>query len=402
MQTNDPFFGDSNTDKNVSAELIKSVQALFQSDRVAVGKTSDAAIPLPLSGRAGGKLKPSEQQALLIGCGASSKGLCAIVFDRQEAFEEFTAANPAAKKTLVTRGLSGQLVFWFRCADWVPPDTTTPSLTWCSDGLVPVAWADEKLEVRVVRNLPVAQAQFAHFYWDSQSDRAFWIARQIALHGPVVRQVGPRKRILNDNIVCRVFAKDADIVYDTAAQQFLRKSPSGESEQFAEGDLLDLFAAWLNRLAPEFGGSFPMSELRLPRLRSMLRHLKTVASIAEPPLRERLLSYLKRRICVRPGADLTAEEIRVDHDHYAQQHGTGRYPLCRFQRQVPKLIEEIFGVVRAHNIERWNDAEKKMTSRRGFNGLGFRADADGKGGADGPDAKLQNTPKQLQIDVASP
>lgn len=392
MQKFDTLFEHPNSDKATAVGLMVSVRALFKSDKVFLGTTDDAAIPLPLSSRIGGKLKSSDQQAVFVGCGAASTGLCALHFDQQKDVDQFIAVNPISKKTLVTRGLCKELVFWFWCRDSVPGNTMTSTLRWYSTGLIPVAWATENLELRILRRSPVAETNFADLRWDSESERVFWITRQISLYGPLIQKIGRRKHVLNDGVICRIFAKDAEIMYDTVLKQFLRKGISGQFEQFSEADLLDLLAAWLHHLASDNGSCFPTAELRLPRLRSMIEHLRVVAAVFEPAPQDALRTYLKSRLCARPGANVTVEEVDSDFSRYAKQHRIGRYPRCRFLRLLPKLIEEVFGIVRAHNLKRLNQEKNQKTDRRGFHNLTFRDVADGP---DEPDGCLDKTAQRV-------
>jgi hypothetical protein len=85
----------------------------------------------------------------------------------------------------------------------------------------------------------------------------------------------------------------------------------------------------------------------------------------------------KSRLVTKKGFDLTVGEI---HGDYVKQAGIARYPLCQFQRHLPKVLAELFGVVRAHDIGRPNG--NRITERRGFNGLAFQDSSDDPDGAD--------------------
>jgi hypothetical protein len=369
-----------------AADLQKSVQALFgTSVQLSVGSTSNPGIPSLLSSRDGGELPVSSKEAILVGCGAASGGLCALRFDRQEAVNQFARANPLAARTLSTRGLGEELLFWYYCVDWTPSNTTTGNLAWFSQGLIPLMWSDERLESRVVKSLPVAKVQFAELQWDPEAERRFWLARQERLYGPVFRKIGPRKRVLNGSIVCRVFAKDTEVIFDTVGRRFLQKGESGNWEHLSTEMLSDKFTAWLEHWANLCDGRFPVNELRLPRVQSLIQQLKLIAATYEPDPQEGLERYVRDRLCSKLGASLTVNEIYANYEIWARQSQIGRYPRCKFYPRLPGVICDIFGGVRANNVPRWNQKKGKMTDRRGFNGLAFRPDtSDGADASDGP------------------
>jgi hypothetical protein len=196
---------------------------------------------------------------------------------------------------------------------------------------------------------------------------------QEALYGPVI---------------CRIFAKKAGILFDVTGQCFYQRKES-DLEYLSPETLLDQFTSWLQQWANRCGTHFPVNELRLPRVRSMIQELKLVAAGYEPDPLEGLEQYTADRICSKPDGNLSGEEAEQDYLQYAAQRQIGRYPLCQFRRQFPKIVQKLFGAVRAHNLLRWSDEKQKFTSRRGFNGLAFR---DGKDAADASDVSLKKTP----------
>jgi hypothetical protein len=119
----------------------------------------------------------------------------------------------------------------------------------------------------------------------------------------------------------------------------------------------------------------------------MMQHLKLIAAACQPDQWEGLRLYAKSRLWAKPGSDLTVSEIHSDYLRYAARSKIGSYPLCRFQRQLPKALEELFGAVRSHNLRRQHGA--KLGWRRGFNGLAFRPD--GTDNTDAPDGQSKNS-----------
>jgi hypothetical protein len=144
--------------------------------------------------------------------------------------------------------------------------------------------------------------------------------------------------------------------------------------------------AWLRGIAPLFEVQFPMDELRLPRLMTLIRRIKTFAALSPPDQFEGLLHFLKARVCFKQGSSLTTGEL---YREYAKPLDINRYPRCRFERFLPSAISQTFETVPAHNISRWNEEQKKMTPRRGFNGLAFRNETDASDGMDASDGCLE-------------
>lgn len=370
--------------------LIKAAHAVF-GDPVAAscGTLENKVIPPALSDRSVGKLSGPIGEVLLVGCGSASQGLCALFFDHQEAVAKFLAANPIAAKTFVTKGLFRGYILWFRSDQWVPPNTVTDSLIWCSSGLVPIASIYHKLEASIVHHRPVTRLDFAELRWDSESERGFWLARQASLYGPLFRRIGPRKVILNDLLICKVYARDAGLAYDKTGQRFFQQNAAGDYEHLEPETLFEQFAAWLYQISLR-EAKFPPNELRLPRVRALVAQLKMAAAFFDPDPLAGLTNYVQTRLQLKPHADVTVAEVREDYLRSSGKHPIDRYPLRRFQRLLPKVIEGVFGRWRTNDIRRWNAKEKKLTPRRGFRGLSFRDGADRSDTTDGSDASHQH------------
>jgi len=355
---NDPIF--HNPDADPSA--VQLYDFYGTPAELVVGSTEDAMIPLPASPR----------PVILAHCGSPS-GLCALAILEQPEIDAFIAANPVATKTFITLGLNGGLVFWFQCKNNHLLNAITSTVSFCADGLVPYAWKNEDLDNRVYCTQQVAEIKLDTLKWDHPDIKhAFRIGRMAAVYGPLFRRLGPRKSVLNEAIICRMFSADAGVLYDAQARQFFKKVTSGELEYLSQEALLASFAGWLERFAVNQGTNFPFRELRLTRLKSLAEYVKMVAVIPQPNPHQSLTEFVKTSLCIQPGADVTTQEIYANYVPYAEQHKIGRYLRCKFERQLPKVIGDIFGVMRRNDIRR--PKENRLTSRRGFRGLAFRPD----------------------------
>jgi hypothetical protein len=109
-------------------------------------------------------------------------------------------------------------------------------------------------------------------------------------------------------------------------------------------------------------GAFPIRELRLPRIKQLMEVLKVATAVEPQNVAEGLEIYLAA-LRQDMAATLTTEEVWHDYVTFCRERCLQIYPRFEFLRIAPARIRELFGVAKAHDIQR--DGKP----RRGFRGI---------------------------------
>lgn len=363
--------GAGELDPNDPEVLVKRVEALF-GDRVCVtfhqpwGLNPLAAPPVA---------------TVQVDCGRKSAGLCCVVLRGEKALKRFHELNPFLLQTLVT--VQNDLVMcWFRCPDWTPRSFETDQVIWCSDGPVSVIQTGQSIEQQIDATVKIATVNFADFNWDSEAAGLVRSQILVALHGPLIRKITPRRRVLNDATACRLFAESHAVRWDEGSRLFLMVHPlSQEQEHVTESQICEFVSIWLQELADR-DASFPKDELRPSRVRTFVKELRRVVEAEVPQSIACLKSFVTDRLCRQAGNSLTADEIYADYFAFARHRSLSVQPLCVIQRELPLWIKKVFGLTRVNNVRRQNAGSERDTARRGYNGLAFKDRS-----SDGPDVR---------------
>jgi P4 family phage/plasmid primase-like protien len=88
-----------------------------------------------------------------------------------------------------------------------------------------------------------------------------------------------------------------------------------------------------------------------------------------------LRMFLKEKVQTKAGADVTTEEIVRE---YASYCATREWTMTSaiVEKQLPDLMLELFSVSKSNDIQRLNEQTGKMTDRKGFHGIDWRAEHD--------------------------
>ena len=128
--------------------------------------------------------------------------------------------------------------------------------------------------------------------------------------------------------------------------------------------MIRLVSELLQNAANAMPESFPMSELKLPRIRQFIRLMKVVASVQSHLGPAALKPYSLARLTPGLGA-LTTAEIWLDYVSYCNGRKLTPYTRGQFLLILPAHIHELFGLNKSHDIRR------QGRPKRGFRGLGL-------------------------------
>jgi hypothetical protein len=223
-----------------------------------------------------------------------------------------------------------------------------------------------------------------------------FLAHLTASFGPYYLILGPKRKVINQAVFSRIIIHAAGLIYDTDTQTFYRQKPTEKSfEPITTPSLIDLMTKCLTNAAANDPVNFPVRELQLPRIKSLVEHIKTVAAITRTNARESLIEYLRDRLCLKHNCSLTVQEIRNDYLGCVRERNTSLLPPSKFHKELPRVMLERFNVTRTHNVLRPVPGTTRTTARRGFHGVAFKTDVvDAKDGRDASD--------EADGDVANP
>jgi len=307
-----------------------------------------------------------------IPAGPDSDQLCAvsIVEENTAALQQFLSLNPAFQKS-ASISWWGSIYMLVRINGWRPASQWHNMGTWISDGMMPVVeiTPGQKATPLVVGgDIPVME--FDDLKWPAALEDKFFQARILAEYGPYYRVLGPRKKVLNEEVFCRIIARSSGLLYDTDTHTYCQRWPGEKSyKPIAKPDVISLVTKCLTGVAAADPNNFPANELRLPRIKSMVEHLKTVVAFTRANARESLIEYVRTRLCPKTGSTLTVEEIQADYLEYGRLKNMSLYPQAKFHVELPQVMLAQFNVSRVNRIQRPSEGTNRSTCRRGFNGV---------------------------------
>ena len=319
-------------------------------------------------------------------CGAQSNNLCVLFVYNKQSADEFLKSNPGLAGTLVTSVADWHFI-WMRFTDQYPASVTSVQMEFVASGSV------------FVPSLPTLSAppsivttKFADVRWPAALEVIFFETLAVAEYGPYYRIISPKKKELNHALYARIISRAAGLVFDADTQTFYRLKPKEEGyEPMTTPGVIALVTKCLTNSAALDPIGFPIHELRLPRIKLLVEHIKSVTSITRTNARESLIEYVRARLCLNPGSGLTVQDIHDDYLAYARRQNITLYPVGKFHMELPRVMLELFTVTRTNNLMRLLPGSTRMTARRGFHGIGFKTDGtDGGDGRDGADGVVEN------------
>jgi len=124
-----------------------------------------------------------------------------------------------------------------------------------------------------------------------------------------------------------------------------------------------------------------LGEIRPRRIAALVSAMRLGAPQIYSDAGQELRMYVERRFSLGRAQNLTVEEIHADYLAWAKSNRRSILTRIKFHKELPKLIQETFGIPRINNVKRLATDSSRLTARRGFVGIKFKTD--GTDGADG-------------------
>lgn len=221
---------------------------------------------------------------------------------------------------------------------------------------------------------PAAQADGSPVSLEAASSPALrFLAAIVAAYGPTVRRLTNGKTELNHATMARLLAHRLGLAFDAATGEFiqLRPEPGTVSKiigaELVKAEVIEV----LQQMAAQHPGLFPMSALRPIQVKRLIADIKAVAEIVRADAPQSLRDYVHARLRPTPGHNVTVAEIHTEYLEHSRQRNLALLPRARFQKQLPRIILELFAIPRVNNVLRPIAGTAQLTARKGFNGLGF-------------------------------
>ena len=356
-------------------------QALEPLVRLFGGKVSavfverdSAAIPAPLRNPlvSAGSTRQPALPLIGIECGSASAGLGGVVFQNQAAADAYLKDNPVLRNTLITSWPPSAVVIWIR-PDWSPRNVSLAGVHWTSAGIIPVALPGEPLGKHVLGGGAIASPQFMDLTWPSGLKEAFEILLLERVLGPKYRRLGPGKVVLNRAFWATFLAGKMGLVYRVEQEGFFRLK-SGEAEQLEPVTTAQVFidtTSLLQQAAMLDPQRFPVGQIRLPVIKSLVEHMKVAVAVHTPTEREVLVRCLTEQVEKRKGGNVTVAELWVVLVEYCGKRSLPCCPRRVFNRALSAVMREMYGMLKSHDLQR-PGANGKMGWRYGFHGLALK------------------------------
>jgi hypothetical protein len=189
------------------------------------------------------------QNVFGVACGRVDQAtLCAVLFRKRAALDQFWADNPKTRSGLVTRW-PGVRVLWLRVTGIIPKNLNLGECTWCSRGVVPVGSPDLPMNRFIAQPGNVPVVDFRDLQWHGLGREAIQVELLEQEFGPRFRKTSKRT-VLNLQFWSRFLVKQLNLSYDPAAEKFQARLRSPEATVcLTEGALIDSVGVWLQKLS---------------------------------------------------------------------------------------------------------------------------------------------------------
>ncbi len=304
--------------------------------------------------------EPWAREVIAVALGEGSGDLAVVACRWAKDLAWFRQHNPAFQNCLITLW-NGWALLWLR-SDARPKNLVVrEGWMWLTRGAIPVSWPGQSQALIHTDEEPV-QVCFAKLQWPPVLSGAFRVSRLAEKYGPCFRQRRGRK-VLNDSFWANWLVETSGICYHPKLREF-RTRTDNSTETVGLDLMIRLVSELLQNAANAMPESFPMSELKLSRIRQLIRLMKVVASVQSHLESAALKPYSLARLTPGLGA-LTTAEIWLDYVSYCNGRKLTPYTRGQFLRILPAHLRELFGLNKSHDIRR------QGRQKRGFRGLGL-------------------------------
>jgi hypothetical protein len=276
---------------------------------------------------------------------------------------------------------------------------------WVGTGIVPVATLQFASTNFVIQDGPVATVEMYSVEWPTQLKDHLRARLMEKAFGPRYLQSGPRRRVLNGQFWADFLVKQMGLFYQLPQEVFwMCKTDGGGAEKVTIERLMVASAHHLRVAATRDPTGFPAGEIRFPRIKKLIEEMKVIAAGHTPEELDALDTFLVDCVEQRSRSYATVSELCQRYAEYCCAKGLQSLPQSIFERRLPAMVREQFGVAKSHDLRR-PKGDGALKWQRGFRGLAFREKTEGAKKADGADALdgadgLAKKPDQASSDTA--
>jgi hypothetical protein len=194
---------------------------------------------------------------------------------------------------------------------------------------------------------------------------------------------------LDDLLLCESLKSALGLRFNLRAQQFCFTAPGQVGGTEISEDALSALVSKTMAQQPEL---FRPSQIRPRWLKRIINVLRALCADAGEDAVHGLQRFVKRRLRLQPGSDITSSEVFAAYEAEGRHVGEATLSRHEFHRRLPELIKRRFGLLKLHEIERPNK-DNRLTKRNGWRGLKL---TDGNDTTDGTDTTLHLAVEQNQ------
>ena len=299
---------------------------------------------------------PKHQAALWgadigVACGPASQNLCGLRVQDTVTFERLLADNPALRGTLMTRGPAATTL-WIRVTGFCPTTKTLDTWSWLSSGAIGIVLARPPgAQYQCVNAAQPVTVKLDDIVWPDSMMGAF-IDEKVTLEQGAVALPGEKPR-LNLHYVAGYFKEACKLLYDPHQQRMFVPDASRQRYVVMHENVV---MAGLSNMMVKFGRAKELAGApidRSPRvLRQLIQILQVIAVGRLPAEQDSVVRFLTDRVESHQDVDITTEELFGAYQDFCTQAGFQPCTENEFQRRIPDLVRERFGVAKRHCIER--------------------------------------------------
>jgi hypothetical protein len=319
-------------------------------------------------------------------CGQRSDGLACILFSDGAERLEFLDKNPLLRDTLLTSS-SGCYRIWMRIDGWYPGNQENPNCTWVSDNLVMIANRDANSDYRFDNEAKPVTIKFKEIVWPKEL-AVYWAFELARAEFDVLVEDKRGNPVVNDDFVAATFMNlHADIFFNPANASFYRRLANGrgnaafyvEEAKKSLHEILSYIRPVAATPAIKAAAKAPLFvDTGLKHLTDLVELLKILAvrpveAVPQPAvaptvvpdknarvLEEFMLSQLEETL----GEAVTVDEAYQAYAEFCVSEGhLLRYSQRQFNDRISGSVNRIFGIQKAHDIQR------ESRAKRGFRNL---------------------------------
>jgi hypothetical protein len=190
----------------------------------------------------------------------------------------------------------------------------------------------------------------------------------------------------DDARLCQLLKSALGLRYNLRAGRFEFRAPGQiKADSISDAQLMALISRTLAQ-RPDLS---PPSQLRPRRMKRLIVTLRAICADAGDAMVLAMRQFVQTRLVRQAGCDLTSTEVRAAYRAHTRATDGAELSAYEFQRQLPALIKDSFGISTRHDVKR-PAANGVTTYRRGYRGIAIKSPpvTDATDATDAADATL--------------